>query len=144
MVSAKRGDVNVLPMDTLTCSDHRSEGATSKSLAKAHFVHWHTLASWTPLCWCKSGETPADTLAALHQHWWQWRNLTTRKQCLQNWQAIKDQWEKTLLFYWPTVRRCRTGHSCSAVMWKVHCSQPDLLYFQLFYTRHMMSILSRN
>lgn len=92
--SAKGGNVNVLPMDALTCSDHRSEGATSKSLAKSHFVRWHTLASWTPLCWCKSEETPADTLAALHQHWCQGRNLTTRKQCLQDWQAIKDQWGK--------------------------------------------------
>lgn len=45
MVSAKGGDVNVFPVDALTCSDHRSEGGTSKSLAKSHFVHWHTLAS---------------------------------------------------------------------------------------------------
>lgn len=45
MVSAKRGNVNVCPMDTLTCSDHRSEGGTSKTPAKAPFVHWHTLAS---------------------------------------------------------------------------------------------------
>lgn len=87
----REGNVNVCPMDALTRSDHRSEGGTSKSPAKAHFVRWHTLASWTPLCWCKPEEPPADAVVALHQHRCQWRTVATRKQWLQNWQAIKDQ-----------------------------------------------------
>lgn len=50
--------------------------------------------------------------------------------------------ERTLLFNWPAMRRYRTGHSYRAVVWKVYCSQTDLLYFQLFYTRNIPSIFS--
>lgn len=135
-------DVNVFPMDALTRSDHRSEGGTSKSLAKAHFVHWHILASWTPLCWCKSEETPADTLVALHQHWCQWRIWPPESSASRTGRPSRTSGERTLLFDWPAVRRYRTGNSYSAVVWKVQCSQPDLLYFQLFYTRHITSIFS--
>lgn len=139
MVSAKGGNVNVFPMDALTCSDHQSEGGTSKSLVKAPFVHWHLELHCAGVNLKKLQQT----------HWllcistgvsgeiWPPESSAPRTG-----RPSRTSGERTLLFNWPAVRRYRTGHSYSALVWKVHCSQTNSLYFQLFYMSHITSIFS--
>lgn len=144
-------------MGTLTRSNHQSEGGTSKSLAKACSVPWRTLASWSPLCWCKSEETPVDDTPS---------HSTSALVAVEGSDPPKAA-PPELAGHQGTVGKghapskaaarycsadlpqeiapgCGTGHSHSAVVWRVLCSQPDLLPFPLFHMRHVILSICRD
>ena len=132
-----------VPMDTLTCSDHRSEGGTSKSLAKACFVHWRTLASWSPLCSCKSEETPVDRLVTPHQYRCQWKSLTPESYASRTGRPSRNSGERAhtkqgsraLLFSWPATRRSPPGmeQAIHTVQWCGESTVLRLIYYNFNY-----------